>query len=674
MVRILIADDMEQNRYMLEVLLAGHGYDVVSATNGEEAICIARSTPVDLIVTDILMPVKDGFTLCREWKADESLKHIPFIFYSATYTDQKDIDLGLSLGADRFLIKPMEPADLITAIEEVLNKSAAEDDTGKESLGESEYLLDYNKALVRKLEKKMLELESEINVRRDTEARLLMFKTAIENTDEAIIITDADGLIEYVNPAFEKTTGYLREEALGRRPEYFEGPSPEAGKAWSSIKSSETGRGRLTHKTKTGKIIELDATISPIPGESGGIGGYVSVMRDITRQIAMESHLAQSQKMEAIGTLAGGIAHDFNNILGAIAGYNQLALFESPEESKFTNYLNSALEACDRAKHLIEQILTFSRKTEQKKVLVELTPLIKESHKFLRALIPPTIDIRIQLEAKSGYIQADPVQVQQVILNLCTNAVYAMRDSGGVLDIILRRVELDSVTSRPYPELTPGLYFLLSFCDAGCGMDKETQSKIFEPFFTTKERGEGTGLGLAVAHGIVQAHNGTIAVYSELGHGSTFNVYFPEAEGVARGDEKRGPIHLPAGSEHILYVDDEQDLISIGSQMLGKLGYRVTTAFSGNEALSLFEKDPQAFDLVITDQIMRGMTGTNLAVLLKNMQPNIPIILCTGFSTQNLEEKAREIGIARLMTKPFDFGELAIAVRNILDGLKVENV
>ncbi|MBU2549118.1 MAG: response regulator [Proteobacteria bacterium] len=672
MARILIADDLEQNRYMLEALLGGHGHEVVSAMNGKEALQAARSVAVDLVISDILMPVMDGFTLCREWKRDEDLARIPFIFFTATYTDQKDIDFGLSLGAELFLTKPMEPDRLMEAVAGVLESKGSEEAASEEPPGEAVYLQEYNQALIRKLERKMLQLEDEVKVRREAERRLLRFKTAIENTDDAIILTGADGLVEYVNPAFERTTGYSKDEVLGLEPGFLRGDlqgEESVEGIWEAIRNGRVWRGHLTDKTRAGKTIEMEATVSPIPGEAGEPGGYVSVMRDVTRQVALENQLVQSQKMEAIGTLAGGIAHDFNNILGAIIGYTQLALFDCQEEDKAAHNLNSVLLACDRAKHLVEQILTFSRKTKRERVKVDLVPLIKESQKFLRASIPSTIDIRIHLEVAAGYIQADPVQIQQVILNLCTNSLFAMRDTGGLLEMRLRRTELDEVTTRQHPDLASGTYFVFSITDSGCGMDKETISRIFEPFFTTKDRGEGTGLGLSVAHGIVKGHSGAIVVYSEVGQGTTFNVYFPEAFGPVQAAEKAVPGRLPIGTERILFVDDEQNLVNIGRQMLQKLGYRVTTALSGVEAFEKFKLTSRDFDLVITDQTMRGMTGTELARKIREVRPDIPIVICTGYSTSESEDKFKAAGVSRLMAKPLDFRELAHTVRDILDEL-----
>lgn len=670
MARILIVDDMEQNRYMLEALLSGHGHQVVSAADGREALKAAESDAFDLIVTDILMPVMDGFALCRQWKTDDNLKHIPFIFYTATYTEQKDIDFGLNLGADLYLVKPMDPVELMSSIERVLNgrntATAREGDSPEESV----YLQEYNQALIRKLEKKMLQLEAEVIERRNTEKQLLRLKTAIENTDESILLLDENGKIEYVNPAFERTVGHSREKTQGRSLDFLvsvDSNNVTFEDAWKAVKSGRTWRGRFSGETRTGRTIELEATISPIIIESYEKDGYVAVIRDVTQQMSMENQLIQSQKMEAIGALSSGIAHDFNNILGAIAGYTQLALYETNVEEKTKAYLNSVLEACARSKKLIEQILTFSRKSEREKSLIDLVPLIDESAKFLRASIPSTIEFRVDLESKAIYAQADPIQIQQVILNICTNAVYAMRNREGILSIKLKRIYLDEIACGFHPELMPGKHILLIIGDTGCGMSRETLSKIFEPFFTTKERGEGTGLGLSVAHGIIKGHKGNIVIYSEPGRGTTFNIYLPEAEGFIAVEEETDPRFLPAGTEHILYVDDERDIVNVGSEMLKKLGYRVSTALSGVEALGLFERDPESFDMVITDQTMPGMTGMELAGKILTIRPQLPLIICTGFSSHDSEDQAMAAGISRIINKPFDYRELALTVRKLID-------
>ncbi len=671
MAKIIIVDDDQQNRYLLKALLGGHGHEVLSAANGQEALGLARSNPVELIITDILMPVKDGFALCREWKTDEDLGRIPLIFYSATYTDQKDIDFGLSLGADLFLIKPLEPAELMAAIEAVLKKKAAPKEPDLKPEGRSVFLQEYNQALIRKLEKKMLQLEAEVGSRRNTEIQLLRFKTAIENADEAILLIDAQGLVEYVNPAFEQTTGFSRDEVLGRPPAYLEmekNGSDQAGTIWETVNQGRAWRGHLTKKTRAGEGLELDVTVSPIPDESGGKGGYVSVLRDVTQQMIMKTRFSQSQKMEAIGTLAGGVAHDFNNILGVVIGNAELALDMIENRQDPTEKIGQILTAGTRAGRLVNQILNFSRQTEQEMKPISLCHPIRETLKFIRSSLPATVEINHDLRNQEDIVMADATQLQQVLMNLCTNAAHAMRQSGGVLYVGLKTIEMGQDECFGYPNLKLGRYQRLTVTDTGHGMDQDIMTKIFDPFFTTKEIGEGTGLGLSVAHGIVSSHRGAITVYSEVGVGTTFHVYLPLSQHDRQAQDPSPEQSLAQGSEHILFVDDEKALTDLGREMLTCQGYNVTGLTSSQEAIDLFRSQPGEYDLIITDHIMPHLTGLELARKLLDIRPDLPVILCSGFRDNKLTEEATGQGIKRVLTKPFRKAELLRAVREVLDG------
>jgi PAS domain S-box-containing protein len=680
MSKILIADDIEENRYFLEALLQGHGYQVVSAVNGVEALARARAEKPDLIVTDILMPVMDGFALCREFKKDSALADTPFVFYTATYTDRKDKDFGLSLGADRYLLKPMEPDLLMEILREVMEERAHKrlERAVTDLEDESGYLKKHNEALIRKLESKMTQLEEanrllrrELAERKQAEIQLRRLYTAIENAAECIVITDEKGGIEYVNPAFEKTTGLRKEDARSLDPDLMPDglrDEPFYRALWNALLLKKPWKGHLGNKCGNGEPVEFDITTSPIPDSNGGTSGFVIVMRDVTEQKMLTDQLIQAQKLEAIGVLAGGIAHDFNNVLGVVMGYTDLSLLDVPEEGKVRKNLNSLLKACGRAKELVSQILTFSRNAERKMTLVDLGPLIKETIKFLRAAIPSTIEIRTSLEAGCAMALADPVQIHQVILNLGINAAHSMRYTGGVLEVVLRKVEFDENTARQYPSLSADKYLLLSLSDTGSGMSKETLSRIFEPFFTTKKDGEGTGLGLSVAHGIIQSHGGCIAAYSEEGHGSTFNVYLPVAEGLPKNQEEADSLPLPVGTERILFVDDEEDLVDIGRQTLKWLGYRVTALTSSVDALDLFRSTPDGFDLVITDQTMPRLTGVELAKEIFKIRPDCPVIICTGFTAGISEEETGAPCIRHIIMKPLTIKEMSRTIRSMLDG------
>ena len=383
----------------------------------------------------------------------------------------------------------------------------------------------------------------------------------------------------------------------------------------------------------------------------------------------LERQLRQAQKMEAVGTLAGGIAHDFNNILTIISGFAELAYQSQAEGSQAQSDIQQVLRASERAAELVKQILTFSRQGEHEKISVSITPIVKETIKFLRSSLPSTIDINHKIDPALGKVLADPTQVQQVLMNLCTNAGHAMREKGGQLSIRLDTIQLVEADLLLDPEMSPGQHLRLTVSDTGHGISAEILDRIFDPYFTTKKIGEGTGLGLAVVHGIVKRHGGTIRVQSHVGQGSSFEVFFPFAEGVDMPEE---PKHsgLPTGLERVLFVDDEEAVAQLGERILVSLGYRVTTRTDSLEALELFRSDPDQFDLVMTDMTMPKATGRDLAMQILRMRPNIPVVLCTGYSDQINEDQARALGIREVMKKPFSRTRMAHIVRDVLDGLE----
>ena len=378
----------------------------------------------------------------------------------------------------------------------------------------------------------------------------------------------------------------------------------------------------------------------------------------------LEAQLRQAQKMEAIGTLAGGIAHDFNNILGAMIGFTEMALYDSPQPSA-KRRLESALEACDRAKKLVAQILTFSRQSEQERRPLDVNIITKEAIKFLRSSIPSTISIDVNITSTPNTVFADPTQVHQILMNLCTNAAHAMRETGGHMTIGLERVDVDSTSLFHDPRLKPGQYVRMSVSDTGHGIDPSLIERIYDPFFTTKEVGQGTGLGLSVVYGIVKSYEGAINVYSEPGKGTTFKVYLPRIE-ESETREIETPRPVQGGTERILLVDDNETLIDVGRQMLESLGYDVTTRTNSLEALELFRAEPERFDLIITDMTMPNLRGDDLARELLKIRPDIPITICTGFSQMISEERAKDLGIRQFVMKPFSKRELANTVRKAL--------
>lgn len=423
-------------------------------------------------------------------------------------------------------------------------------------------------------------------------------------------------------------------------------------------------RGEIS--TTEGGTLEVRSV--PVKDEQGNVVNVINVARDLTEQRRLEKQIRHVQKMQAIGTLAGGIAHDFNNILGIILGYTDLGLIGAGRESAVHYQLEQVQNAVYRARELVKQILAFSRQGEHASSAVRLSSIIAETHRLLRAAVPSNIEIRQKIEPGSeghDVILADPTQIHQVLMNLCTNAAHAMRVSGGVLDIALSHKVL-ARNEVWQSDLPPGSYVCLTVSDTGHGMSRETMDRIFEPFFSTKGPGEGTGLGLSVAYGIVQSHKGTISVYSEVGKGSVFRVYFPSCRCETTLDQMPARTLL-TGTESILLVDDETDLVEVGKALLERLGYRVVACGDSSQALEIFRAAPDTFDLVITDQTMPHMTGVELAGKLFGIRPHMPIILVTGFSEVIAPAEAHKLGIREFLMKPLITEELSHCIRRVLD-------
>lgn len=416
---------------------------------------------------------------------------------------------------------------------------------------------------------------------------------------------------------------------------------------------------------KTGAVdyvVKSEATLADMPHIAERA---LRAWGHITARKRLEAQLIQVQKMEAIGTMAGGIAHDFNNLLAAILGYTDLMLREVPDaDSRMGGYLQEVRRAGLRAKTLVQQILTFSRRTEHVRVPVSLPSLLEETLAFLRPSLPETITIRRHLDSPVGLVLADPTQLQQMLLNLCTNAVQAMRQSGGTLDLRLETVQIDAVAGMRLPSLTPGPYVRLTVTDSGHGIGPEIIDRIFEPFFTTKGPGEGTGMGLALVHGIVTSYNGTVTVASTPGRGTTFTIHLPQSAPAA-AEVVRAAAPLAAESPRVLFVDDEVALVRLGQAIFTQLGYEAVVCSSGTEALALVRQAPERFDLVITDQTMPRMTGLALIQELRQLRPDIPIILCTGFSYTVPVETVQRLGIDLVLRKPIDMQDLAQALHQV---------
>jgi PAS domain S-box-containing protein len=496
----------------------------------------------------------------------------------------------------------------------------------------------------------------------------LRLVAAIEQAKEGIAIMNSEGLIHYMNPAFGRMSesgpeilgkSYGKFLARGAKDKKIEKEIHEAicsGKGWE---------GRVNRKQKGSQSRDLDINFSPICDQFGKVINYLAVERDVTHEVRLQQHVRQTRKMEALGTLAGGIAHDFNNILNPIFINTEQALMDVPEGSSMHKSLQLVLEAAERGKNLVKQIIAFSRQKEQERKPLKAEPLIKETLKFLRASLPKTVEIRQNLQKETGFILADPTQIHQIVMNLCSNAAYAMRENGGILEVNLAEVDVDLGMIQRHPDLKPGPYQRLTVTDTGEGMTREVMERVFDPFFTTKKPGEGTGMGLSVVHGIVTQCKGAISCYSEPGRGSTFNVFFPRVN-AEESSQEAFPMHLETGKERVLLVDDEKAQVRSIKNVLERLGYTVVAKTDSLEALDLFREDPRAFDLVITDQTMPRMTGIRLAEALLLIRPDMPIILCTGFSETVDADGANALGIRQFLMKPFSIAEISETVRKAL--------
>ena len=490
---------------------------------------------------------------------------------------------------------------------------------------------------------------------------------AVDQVREAVLIADCAGTIDYVNATLCGMTGYSQEECHGQPIRMLWAKEQDAHfkqKMGHAIEQGETWQGRIVNQRKDGSLFVAAVTVSPMRDPRGDVAYFVLVQRDITHDVHIETRLQQAQKMEAIGTLAGGIAHDFNNILGGIIGFTDMALLLCSPGTDIHNNLLHIRQGGKRAADLVQQILTFSRQSTMEKVPVPMASLIQESLNLMRATLPATIEIRQELLLADATVLAAPVQIQQIVMNLCTNACYAMREKGGSLTIRLERAAGPEKRRREHGEAG---WVMLAVKDTGQGIERDVLPDIFTPFFSTKQPGEGTGMGLSVVHGIVRELGGEISVQSQPNQGSVFTVLLPEAGQKKNNHLTSSEEPLPVGSEHILVVDDEKEIRETCRMMLSHLGYTVTTASDPQEVLTLIEQARPPVDLVLTDQTMPKMTGIDLTREIQRLRPELPIILCTGYSDRLNYTIAREAGACDLLMKPMDLRGLGAAVRSAFD-------
>ena len=512
---------------------------------------------------------------------------------------------------------------------------------------------------------------------REAEKQRQLLASVIAQMRSGLYLLDSMGTIEYVNPAAEMISGYSSAELVGSSiRELFSGEHErricEAIQQQLSAVADDPLARHFQHIRKDGAVFELDLTTWTVTDNEGGILNYVAMVRDITHEQQLENQLRRAQRMEAIGILAGGIAHDFNNALASIITCTELALDTAEAKgSSLKELLEVVLKSGQRGKELVRQILTFSRQTEQEQQEVKVDLIVKECLKMLRSTLTPSIELRLQIEQQTGVVFADPTQIHQIVMNLCTNAIHAIYAHGhGVLELLLESCVFDQTAAAQFVNLLPGTYLRLTVRDNGHGMNEATLEKIFDPFFSTKGQTEGTGLGLSVIHGIITKLGGAITVESKPGQGTRFDVYLPSKEGGTPGsDDIVEGVLQAAESKRILLVDDDEHLLFSVNLLLRQLGYSVVAKDKPHQALELFQADPAAFDLVITDQAMPEMSGIELASRLAQLRPGIPIILCTGYDpTAGYGADANgQIAdyIAELAIKPLERHELVAVLARI---------
>jgi two-component system NtrC family sensor kinase len=511
----------------------------------------------------------------------------------------------------------------------------------------------------------------DVTERRRVEGEVRKLSSVVEQSPVMVLLTDAQGAIEYANPAFLRVTGYSSGEVLGKNPRFLK--SGETSPAlyetlWETIAAGLEWRGELQNKKKDGETLWVSASISPLRGDGGSITHYMGLQLDITESKLLRAEFQQAQKMECVGRLAGGVAHDFNNLLTAIMGYGEMLLGSTPPDDPRRKDVEEILATGKRATELTRQLLTFSRQQTIAPRAVSLNALVLLMDNILRRLIGADIELVMLAEAARDAIKVDPGQLEQVVVNLAVNARDAM-PGGGKLILETANAELDADFVSRHPGAARGPHVMLAVSDTGCGMSEEVRSRLFEPFFTTKERGKGTGLGLTTCYGIVKQNGGSILVYSEPGHGSTFKIFFPAAP--ERVEERALPPSAPPprGSETVLLAEDEPSIRNMIIRTLQKLGYRVLAAYTGEEALRLVrERRPSRIDLLLTDVVMPRMGGIELAKQLGKSRPGLKMLFTSGYTDGSISRGGLLPKGAAFLSKPFSSAGLALKVREVLDG------
>ncbi len=657
-IKLLTIDDDPGLRRAIRIYFEDQGYEVFESEDGASGLESFDQNHPDVVLIDLRMPGISGLELTT--MLNKKAPYIPLVIVSGAGNVDEVIET-MRKGAWDYVTKPIGDMDILN---HVVSKVLERADLIKENQKYQDILED----LVKDRTKELAQVTQK-------------YKEIFNTTSEAIIIHDVQtGEILDVNQTMLDMFGYSYEMALALSILDLSSGEVEntQKKALAQIKKAVTQGTQAFEwncKRQSGEFFWAEVTLKKT--DILGRNRVIAVVRDITSRklvekenILLERQLKQTQKMEAVGLLAGGIAHDFNNILSVIFGHVDLIIDKFSKEGDTYFSLNHIQNAANRAKELVSQILAFSRKTDEEYFSVNPEIIVSEALKLIRSTIPATIQIKKQINKNCGQIMANPVQIHQIVMNLCTNAYHAMREKGGDLNVKLEPFLIVNQGKMFDHLATKQKEFLkLTITDTGTGIEKDVIDKIFDPYFTTKIVGEGTGLGLSVVHGIIKHMGGEIFVKSRIGEGTKFEVYIPQLLNAQIQDEKKSLTqdNDTGGTERILLLDDDVDIAEIGSKILSRYGYKVTTFSDGNKAFSKFNESPDDYDLVITDMTMPGMTGEQFARKCIQVKPQIPIILCTGFSDLIDEEKAYQVGIRKFIMKPFLKSDFIKSVRDVLD-------
>ena len=656
--------DLEPLLPRFELSLCGQGEQAVEAVRQ----AVSEGRPFSVAILDVRMPPgQDGvWTAERIRELDPDIEIVIVSAYSDV--DTRELNRRVT-PPDKLLYiqKPLHPEEL----RQLAKSLCAKWKTARD-------LITLNATLQKQVDMRTNALsEANKRLKRDMSVRMRMLQELLESEERYRLLFEEDitgdfvaapdGTLKACNKAFARIFGFgTVQDAMSVNIFDLQLVGADESLHELILSRKKLENFEAVFQRLDLRLVHVIGTIIGILNVRGQIVEIRGYLLDITERKRLEEQLRIAQKMEAIGTLAGGIAHDFNNILGVITGYAEIILESTDKGSTLERRLKEILGACRRAKDLINQILNFSRQGSREKKALRVSPLIKETVKLLRTSLPASIEIRQNIMTANDTVMADPSQVHQILLNLCTNAAHAMRERGGMLEISLAEVHLDEGTVAKSPGLSAGAYVVITVTDTGYGISKSIQEKIFDPFFTTKKPGEGTGMGLAVVHGIVKQHGGVVYVQSEEGKGAAFQVLLPQTGLMDEAASDEEELGLPMGEGRILFVDDEMALVDIGREMLESLGYEVVARTSSVEALEAFRFQPDKFELILTDQNMPNLTGMELAEKALQVRPDVPIILCTGFSEIVSYSKVRDLGIKEIIMKPILKRQLAESLHKAL--------